>query len=519
MLVSSRPRVVSAVLSGLLLIAAFPPFEFGALAFVALVPLLVAIDGERPGRSFHLGLLTGFVLSFGLLYWVSFVQVRGTVFPLLLTGLFVLCLYLGCWWGVFASLVSLCRARSPGLALLLIPPLFTVLEFLRTLTSIGFPWGSLAYTQTNAIPFVQFASITGIAGVTFWIATSNVLFYRLFFRDRGLGRLWTAVVIGLLFLAPYLHSRAVLASAGEARERDIIIIQANIDPNLKWEEGYRDTSLAVYEALTRDAFRMWSQAEGEGRQEPPPLVIWAETAMPSVPRYDAVSHGLVTGLAAELGVPILTGAPDVGYEKGEAASYNAAFLALPTGDLDGAYRKLHLLPFGEMIPYDKVIPILRRIDWGEGDLTPGGEATVFREPGGTSFSVLICFESVFPRLVRRFVASGAEFLVNITNDGWFGRSPGPYQHASMAIFRAIEYRMGLARCANTGVSMIVDPFGRTRTRLGTFQRGVLTGSVALGTDPTFYARHGELVVLASGVICVALLVLQFARPRIGPRHR
>ncbi|KPL10615.1 hypothetical protein AMJ71_02480 [candidate division TA06 bacterium SM1_40] len=513
MFAHNTARIVSAVLSGVLLVAAFPPFSFSALAFVALVPLLAAIDGVRPAAGFRLGLLAGFVLSFGLLYWVSFVEVRGTVFPLLLTGVVVLCLYLGCWWGLFAWLVSICRKGGSDLGLVLAPPLWTTFEFLRTLTRLGFPWGSLAYTQTDAVPFVQFASFTGIAGVTLWIVIQNVLVYRLLFRDTGARRVWTGCIIAALFLLPCVHGRTVLGRVQPPRERTVILVQANIDPNMKWEEGYRDTSFAAYDALTRDAVRRWQEAGGEEGGEYPPLVIWAETAVPSAVRFDASARYFVTGLARELGVPILTGAPDFQSERGKVSHYNAAFLALPSGEMDGEYRKLHLLPFGEMIPYDEVIPILRRVDLGEGDFSPGDEATVFEEPGGTSFGVLICFESVFPRLVRRFVLSGAEFVVNITNDGWFGRSAGPYQHASMAIFRAIEYRMGLARCANTGVSMIVDPYGRIVSKTRIFERAIVIDEVALRQGMTFYARHGDLLVLAAGAASLLLLLVRVARTR------
>jgi apolipoprotein N-acyltransferase len=219
----------------------------------------------------------------------------------------------------------------------------------------------------------------------------------------------------------------------------------------------------------------------------------------------------IAAIAGVKGSHILVGCPDYEYDEGTPRYYNTAILISPAGAVEGEYRKIHLVPFGEMIPFEDRFDFLKRIDLGEGDFSPGTDLTVFTVDGDP-FAVAICFESIYPGLVGDFVRAGARFIVNITNDEWFGPSLGPSQHAQMAVMRAVEYRVGLARCANTGISMLVDPYGRVRRRTALFVRDVLSGPVEMGDGGTVYGRIGGLLEPVFLAVCLALGLLSYVLP-------
>jgi apolipoprotein N-acyltransferase len=238
------------------------------------------------------------------------------------------------------------------------------------------------------------------------------------------------------------------------------------------------------------------------------MVVWPETAVPLYVKHSSSYLDTISGLAAHTGSYILTGFPDYERTPDGIRYYNSAMLVSPAGRIIDEYRKIHLVPFGEMIPFEDRIALLREINFGEGDFSPGKIYRVFAVDS-SKFAVAICFESIYPSLVRKFVAGGARFVVNITNDEWFGASAGPYQHAEMAIMRSVECRVGLARCANTGVSMLVDPYGRVTRRTGIFQRDVLIGDVVCGKGATPYCKWGYMIDLMLLVVPLALTALSF----------
>jgi apolipoprotein N-acyltransferase len=241
------------------------------------------------------------------------------------------------------------------------------------------------------------------------------------------------------------------------------------------------------------------------------LIIWPETAAPFHLRYEPDYMSLLTRTVDRLGVPLLLGFPDaIPEENGALAYYNSAGLMLPGLGIVKKYDKIHLVPFGERIPYDDVFRFLKKVDFGQANFGIGKDNTVFRL-NDEKFSVLICFESIFPELVRSFKVEGANFLVNITNDEWFGRSAAPYQHAYMAVFRAVENRASVARCANTGISMLIDPWGRVTLRSGLFTREALAGKIKLVSAETFFTRHGFLLLWPFVGVAVLESLLALAR--------
>ena len=503
----SPKELLFAALSGAVLALAFPPLKTGFLAYAALVPLFLLIEDGRPRGGFLAGFAVGVVFHAAALYWIGGITVAGMLFAILLLSTFL---------GVFALLLNVLTRRFGARAMWAAPFLWTAVEYLRSQGELGFPWTALGSTQTYYPSLIQFATITGVYGVSFWIVTLNVVALRLIraYRNRRRSIVW-GVVLAALFAVPYTYGRMEIPDRELPGDLKIAVVQPNIPPEMKWRDS---NGLEIsFEALERMTV--------EASQYTPDLVVWPETATPCYLRLRARYRGIVQELADSLQIPILTGAPD--YDVRTQNAYNAAFLFSPGERRLQQYNKINLVPISERVPFRDLLPLLGKIkwdvletgNWGQAFFSRGTEWTVFQHPRGP-FSVLICFESIFPDLVRKFARGGARFLVNITNDAWFGRSSAPHQHARAAVFRAIENRIGIARSANTGVSMFVDPYGRTFETTRIFTPALRIGSLPLRAEETFYTRYGNLFSLGCTLISAgALLAALILRLRRTGDHR
>ncbi len=484
----TRENLVLAGLTGLAFGLAFPPFRFGFLAYWALVPFFTLLEGKNTKETIRWSYVTGLFVHLTTLYWIGWVTLPGAIGAILFLPLFFVLYGLG---------HNLLANRLGPQFIYVIPFWWTAIEYLRSLGQVGFPWISLGYTQTYYTALIQYASATSVFGVSFWVVWINVLIYDLLHsldNVRKCVRLLVAIVA--LFALPLLHGWIVLHQPGQVREKvRLALIQGNIDPYEKWDEAFLDENFTTYERLTNLALR-----------QRPDLVVWPETALPTYIRYDAHYLRWMREHVRNWDVPVLTGVPDYDvYSDGSTRTYNAAFLFDPNQNEIQRYDKIQLVPFGERVPYQGMLGwfkrLLDRLEMGEGDFSPGKAVRVFSfrkrfEADSlvrdVRFGTVICFESVFPDLVRKFVARGAEFLIVITNDGWFGRTSGPYQHAQAAVFRAIENRCWLARCANTGISAFIDPYGRVVKRSGLDEEAILVGDVELRKGETFFSKHGNV---------------------------
>lgn len=489
------PAALVCAASGISVSFCFHPYRTGFLAFVVLVPFMLA-SGIRDGRGRHLlnSFVFGFAYFMGSLYWIAMLDKEQIAVPWLrLPAAVVLCLYLSLFM-VLAGWLSrrLVKVRIPFPAA--VAAAWAVVEYLRSLGPLGFPWASMGYSQTSYPSILQTASVTGTYGLSALVVLVNALIAEAFLSRR----LSLALAAAALVAVPALSGKAVLRNAAAGPEVEVALVQPNISGSVKWDAAYRDTSMAILSRLSL-------------RSPEADLIVWPETAVPFHILREPVEMQRVVALARHKASHLLVGCPDYEYMDGEPRYFNSAFLISPAGSVEGIYRKIHLVPFGEMFPFEDRFEMLRRIDLGEGDFSPGQDLTVF-DVDGVRFAVAVCFESIYPGLVGDFVDAGARLIVNITNDEWFGPSLGPNQHAQMAVMRAVEYRVGLARCANTGISMLVDPYGRVRERTDLFTRGVLAGAVESGTGRTFYAvvgRHLEPVFLLG---CLVLAVLSHFVP-------
>jgi apolipoprotein N-acyltransferase len=471
---------------------AFHPLKLHFLAWFGLVPLLFAVDREKPSVSFRYGLMFGALFSLFSLFWIIFLQIPGNVKILMVFGMVLMFLYLGLFWAV-----GLLVANRVGLWFL--PFIIAGLEWAKSLGELGFPWLSIGYSQARYPLVIQQASVYGLFGLSFWLVLLNVSIYKFIRNRRGL----LLAALALIALLPLAYGWLRIPH-GLATEFTIGIVQPNIDPNQKFTRTMRGKSFG----RLIDGSRACNRIARDSLGSPCDLILWPESATPVFIKSPNEYQREVFDLADELNTPILVGSPIIDYQRHEI--YNGAVLIEPGRILQQEYRKIHLVPFGEHIPFDRYIPLFRKIDLGEGDYSPGSDFMVFRSRGVT-FSCLICFESIFPDLSRTFVRHGARLLLNITNDGWFGRISGPQQHNDMAILRAVENSVPLARSSNTGISMAVDAYGRILAATPLFTETAIVRRLPMSSGRTIYGRIGDIIPILGLILAPLLLIRAFTR--------
>ena len=493
-----------ALLSGALLALSFPRPALGPLAWVAFVPLLLAIGKRTPGQSFKLGVAAGGIAYGGILYWVNIVMTHYGKLPWLASFALYLLLagYLALYLGGVAFLTR--RAEAAGISpLLAFPVCWVGLEYLRSFVLTGFPWASLGYTQFRFPALIQVADLVGVYGLSFLVAFANVVAYRilgsLVRRERRRFPLPAVVVLLLLLAATLGYGIHRLRAPETGDPLRVVLVQGNIPQDVKWDPTFQEATVKTYEDLSRRACVTGAD-----------LVVWPESALPFYFQREEPYAGRVRGLARELKSCLVVGSPAYEQEGAKVRYLNSAFLLNAAGTLVGRSDKLHLVPFGEYVPLGRFLPFVNKLVTGIGDFSPGAAATPL-DTGKAKIGVLVCFEAIFPEISRAYVRAGCQVLVNITNDAWFGRSSAPWQHLSMAAFRAVENRVPLVRAANTGISSFIDSHGRIRETTGLFQEAFLAGEVRIGGGETFYCRHGDLLAGACLALTALLGVLSLRR--------
>jgi apolipoprotein N-acyltransferase len=501
-------RPILAAVSGLALAAAFPSLDLEPLAWIGLVPLFLAIDGVRPRRAFLLGWISGVGFYLATCYWVAYTIASYTAVPLPFAAgiVFLMAALLACYTGGFAAAVRCLEVRRLP-ALWIAPFVWVALEWMRGWFLIGFPWAALGYSQWRYHDLVQIVEVTGVYGVSAVLVFFNAVVAAVL-RARGQRprRLVPALaVLSVLVVGLPLWGRwraAELAGRPAVGRLTVGIVQGNVEQDHKWDPAYQDSTLARYVDLTVQA------ARGGAR-----LVVWPETATPFFFQQPGPRRDAVLRLARDNGIHLLFGSPAVQRGRsGEIEELNRAYLVAPDGREVATYDKMQLVPFGEYVPFERVFFFVNRIVHAVGRIVPGIVPTVFELPQGR-FGVLICYEDVFPALTRRFMAGGGDFLVNVTNDAWYGPTSAPHQHLAQATFRAIENRVPLVRAANTGISAIIDLDGRVRWRSGLFETLSHVEEIAWPGVRPVYTRAGDIFAELSWAIAVIALAWSVVRAR------
>lgn len=491
-----RPYLV--VFSAIISFLAFPPFPFGPLIFISLALLFYAIEDLPPRSAFKHGFLWGVIFHLGLLYYIAWVTVPG-----MLATVLILALIPGTACLIFARLMT---ANRP-LAIVFVPSYFLTWNWLLTKSDLNYPWADFGYALAYLPSLIQAAEIGGVYLITLLVFAVGLLVYlsiseKFNFKAKtGDAMRLAAVALVLVF---YVYGQTRLSELRKeevgSESVNIGLIQGNIDKDVKWSPAHLQFSFDRYFTVSRMAVR-------DGAE----FLIWPETAIPTYLAQEPANMAKIKAFVDSVGVPILTGV--VFYETvgpREYVYYNSALLVEPGNHDYQIYSKIHLVPMSERIPFSERYKILRDIHLGQADFSSGREQTIFTLDG-IKFGTLICFESVFPGYANGFIKKGADFLVVITNDMWFGRTSLFEQHAMMAVFRAIENRVPVVRAANTGISMSVDKTGRILARTGVFEEDYIVTNVHPEESRTIYGKIGDIIPQAGLLVSVLSMAFAFWR--------
>ena len=505
-----KKKIVYAIISGVLLTGAFPKIGLDWLAWIALVPLLYAIRDLSVGTGFWVGFITGLIHFLSLLYWLVPVMLTYGYLPMFLSVavLFLLASVLALFIALFAAAVT-AAGRKPAGCLTLIPLIWVALEYVRSFIFSGFPWELLGYSQYNRLQLIQISDIFGVYGLSAILAFVNgAIVITLLHLTKKQWRQtditkrlaagsMIASILGAALTLTYGHFRlqAIDSFIAAAPKTRISVIQANIDQAIKWDPAFQIKTIKKYNQLSALA-----------NKQQPDLIVWPESATPFYFLYDSGPTKMVFEGIRQSGTDYLIGSPSFVRTDGVVQYFNSAYLIIPEEKSLKKYDKAHLVPFGEYVPFKKWLPFLGKMVAQVGDFRTGkiGQTLPWH---GVQLGVQICYEIIFPGLSRAMTKNNASILVNITNDAWFGKTSGPYQHFSMTVFRAVENRRALVRSANTGISGFIDPAGRILAATELLQDAVATRTVPLLKEKSIYTKIGDL--FAQACLLVVLMVALF----------
>jgi apolipoprotein N-acyltransferase len=503
-----------AFLSGALLALSFPKFGHPAFAWIALAPLLLAVSHRRHTRrrALALGLTTGVVYFSGTLYWLvaTMTTFGGLSTPMAAFAAAILVAYLSLFPAAFAVIQARLASAFGPAAVFIAPATWIATEMGRTYILDGFPWELLGYSQAGVLPIAQLASVVGVYGLSGFVTlvSSAAAFAAL---DRSHRRVRACVAVGVLVFAVAvwggfrIRNGSLLTSGTGIR---VAVLQGNVPVEEKWDPKLRDAIMDRYIGMTREAI-------GRGAQ----FILWPESATPQPYELTPAVSEPIRRLAREAHVTFLIGSDQVlpiqpsPTGKPEARSYNAAYLIRPDGAIAAIYRKIHLVPFGEYVPFGRILSFVGPIISAVGEMNPfyPGTDAVVLPVAGHSASTAICYEVIYSSLIRQFVLNGSELLTTITNDAWYGWSSAAYQHWQQASLRSIEEGRYLARAANTGISGFVDPYGRVLQRSEMFQSAVMAEDVRFIKERTIYSRIGDVAGWLSVAFTLAALAATYRR--------
>jgi len=544
-----RSGYLLAVGAGLLLTAALPKIGIAGCAWIAPALLLVAAHGKSGSDAFRVGYVAGLAHYLSSLSWLLLIPVPG--FPIL--GWFALSAFIALYPAVWTWLVNAWsnRPREPGrdtwsrrtLWSLAGAAAWVALEMVRVRFLGGFPWNPLGASQYQLIPLIQIASVTGVYGVSFlivWLSLSLFSAGRMIFRRPVLRFAWQAetflplAVVALLFAVGFARMKEPDPSAATLHAT---LVQPSIPQALIWNPH-----------ANADRFRQLLDLSENALTNQTDLLIWPESA---VPEFDEATFMAITNLVQTRHVWLIFNAEDdiprsATGANNEYDAYNAAFLVDPEGRFKNVYHKQKLVIFGEYIPLVRWLPFIKWFTPITGSFAAGNHAVPFEmdfgsrrhvvtlengdpspsandnPPSRVKTSTLICFEDVFPQLAREYVQDDTDFLVNLTNDGWFGDGAAQWQQAAAAIFRAVENGVPLVRCSNNGLTCWADASGRLRDIFrdpagSVYGPGAVTIAIPVGEkrQPTFYNRHGDWF----GWACVGVTGIWFAARFSKPRRK
>lgn len=486
-----KRNLILAIFSGIVLALAMPKPGWWPLAWVGLVPLFISMDGANLRRAALYGFLAGATYFGIVLYWF-------TIFGYLPWIAWALIVAPLCFALFAAVSVKLMPGRTGWWGYVLVPAAWTAVQWLRVFGPLGFTWGSLAHLQANVPAVIQLASIIGPWGIDFLVCAFNFALAGIFVSKTIKQKCIPIAVVAILAL--------VIVGWGYERTRFLIV---EGDVNVAVVQGNLPQGMDVDEAFIKLARSRYSIMTVQAALDKADLVVWPETTMPV--DVDREWDSYFCALARSCRIGCIVGAYDAGANPADPRDYNSAFSYGADGNRLGVYHKVHLVPYGEYVPFRKQMPWLKNYGIREVDILPGNSHDLLPTKMGP-VGVNICFESLFPAVSRIEAKNGAVALVVITNDSWFERSQAAEQHSMMASLRAVENRRFVVRAAATGVSSIIDPYGRTVNELGIFKMGIVKGRVKGIRSLTPYTIIGDSFAYACALLTLAGLMV--FRPRV-----
>lgn len=503
-------KLLLCCLTGILLSVIYPLWGISQLAWFALIPLCLMIrQCDHPVQAARYTFLAGFIFFFLSLHWLIHVILVGWIFVALFEAAFWWILGWAAWY-VLKRKSILIRTFSFALCWMMIE------VFRADIPVLSLGWNLLAYSQSGHSALIQFANLGGVYGLSFMMAWINALLAEIVWdfkfekqkqtaKTLIIGLAGSALLFGFVWGYGQRSLKTEIPSSGEIR---VSLIQGNIPQSVKWEVMARDQIMEIYFKLTELA-----------AYESPDLIVWPEASFPGYFNRDPDGR-LVEDWIDQISVPTLIGAP---YYVDHQTVHNSAYLVNASGDIQQRYDKINLVPFGEYVPFGNLLSLLKPLaeSLGVSDFSPGRELTTFKLRDNLLFSVLICFEDVFPNLVRRFARRDIQFLAVMTNDAWFGHTGAPYQHLQASVFRAVENGLPIVRSANTGVSAFIDARGRVlgkvkgRDGKEIFATGRKTMALPLERLNTLYLRGGWVFPYAGAILFVMILLvsLRLSNPK------
>lgn len=496
-------NILLAIFSGVLGFLAFPPFEYHFLAWFAFVPLFIAVRSCGIREACGYSYLAGIVFFAGLLSWLVNVSVPGAL---------ILMAYMAVFYALFGAAANIIFRHEKDI--MAVPCVWVMIEYIRGHLFTGFPWGLLAYSQYKETGIIQIADVTGAYGVSFLIVVFNTAIFAFVIKMHK--KVHYLMLAGVLLVISYMYGINRLNDSMVWGSPRVSVVQGNIPQQDKWDPSFSE-----------DIIKTYSDLNAKAAADKPDMIIWPESSYPYLFEEKGQAEDDLKAIVGIGGVPVLAGI--VNSENGK--TYNSAFLFDSKGVVAGKYAKMHLVPFGEFIPFEDLFPSFRdHIDKPIGNFARGAKAVtlpmrasrttldlngvVNRQTVFYKFGVLICFEDVFPYISREFVHDGADLLVNMTNDAWFGDTGALRQHMQASVFRAIENKVPVIRAANTGISCFISPTGEVLSRVeengkDMSVRGVLTYNVNVYRGKTFYTKHGDIFALFTVAMLILLLVSEF----------
>ena len=501
----NRATLLASVLSGVLFALSFPNAELGWLAWIALIPLFTVME-DNPWRC---GFIAGTVFFSATLYWLNTVMVTYGQLPLAVSiALYLLLVvYLASYWGAICWCACRIRRQLNLPIIIVLPSVWVVFEYARTYLLTGFPWANIAYSQAPYLHLIQGADLAGVYLLVALIVLVNCAGALLLqaYRQRTV-RPWTMVaMVMLLWLLNYGYGHWRLTQCDEKTGDPlrVALVQGNIEQSLKWNPQHLSSTLETYQRLSAQAVSA-------------DLIVWPESATPFFFQDGGSRAAKVRAVVEKNQSGLLFGSPayiqqqDVNGELTNRYHYlNSAYLLTKDQQLVGRSDKVHLVPFGEYVPLANVLSFVDKLAQGIGDFVPGENSPLLFQ--GHQLGVLVCYEAIFPEVSRNLVRQGADLIVNITNDAWFGDSSAPWQHLAMTRFRAVENRVWLARCANTGVSALIDPVGKVVQQSQLFRAETMEGDVYFCNETSLYTQTGDSVPLLLSFVVVGWLWLSRKR--------